>query len=51
MRKILQNYKNQNGGFIQAIILVVIVLFVMKYYGITITGIWYELKALLASVW
>lgn len=51
MRKILQNYKNQKGGFIKAIILVVIILFIMRYYGITLTGIWYEFKALLASVW
>lgn len=51
MKKFTKNFKNQNGGFVQAIILIVIVLFVMRHYGITLTGLWYQLKALLASVW
>mgnify|MGYP001574961308 CR=1 FL=1 len=31
------NKKEKEGGFIQIIVLVVIALLVMKYYGITIT--------------
>ncbi|MDQ3245120.1 MAG: hypothetical protein M3P22_02145 [bacterium] len=47
----MKKIKNQNGGFIQAIILVVILFLIMKYYGVTLTGIWYWLKSLFLSVW
>lgn len=44
------NLKNQKGGFIETIILIVIVLLVMKYYGVTLSGIYYWLKDLFLSV-
>ncbi len=31
--------QNKSGGFIQIILLIVIALFVMKYFGITISGV------------
>jgi len=33
------NIKNKQGGFLQLIILVLIALFIMKYYGVTISGV------------
>lgn len=41
----------QSGGFIQIIILIVIALFIMQHYGITIRGIWDWIKGLVLSVW
>ncbi len=32
-----QNLKNQEEGFLKTIILVIIALFILKYYGITIS--------------
>lgn len=36
--------KNTKGGFIELIILLIIVLLLMKYFGITISGVvyWFE---------
>ncbi len=31
--------KNQKGGFIQIIILIIVALLIMKYYGVTLTGV------------
>lgn len=31
--------KNQEGGFIELIILIIIALFLMKYLGITVSGV------------
>lgn len=37
--KFMKNqFKNQQGGFIETIILIVIVLLIMNYLGVTITG-------------
>jgi hypothetical protein len=44
------NLKNTQGGFIGTIIIIVIVLLIMNYYGITLTGIWNWLWALITSV-
>ncbi|OGI95004.1 hypothetical protein A2917_01320 [Candidatus Nomurabacteria bacterium RIFCSPLOWO2_01_FULL_42_17] len=33
------NLKNQNRGFLQLIIIIVIALLLMRYFGITISGI------------
>ncbi len=43
-------FKNQQGGFIETVVLIVIVLLVMKYYGVTLTGIYYWLKDLFLSI-
>jgi len=32
-------FKNKEGGFLQLIILIIITLLVMQYFGLTITGI------------
>ena len=46
------HYKDkQNRGFVQIILLIVIVLFIMQYYGITLRGIWYWFRDLFLSVW
>ncbi|MDR3519943.1 MAG: hypothetical protein P4L63_03620 [Candidatus Pacebacteria bacterium] len=36
--------KNKEGGFIELIILIIIALLIMKYFGITISGVvnWFE---------
>lgn len=36
--------KNKNGGFIQLIILIIIALFVMRYFGVTVSGVinWFK---------
>lgn len=44
------NLKNQNGGFIGIIIMIVIVLLIMQYYGLTLTGIWNWFWSLVQSV-
>jgi len=31
--------KNKEGGFIELIVLIIIVLLIMKYYGITVSGV------------
>jgi hypothetical protein len=41
---------NQQGGFLQIIILVIIALIVMKYLGITVSGVLNWLANLLRSV-
>lgn len=43
--------KNKQEGFIELIIVVIIALILMRYYGITFTGVWYWLKDLFLSVW
>ena len=35
-----KNNKNKKGGFIQLIILLVIVFLIMRYYHLTFSGIW-----------
>jgi len=30
---------NKKGGFVQIILLILIALFIMKYYGVTISGV------------
>ena len=39
------NFKNQSGGFLQIIILIIIALFVMKYLGVSISDIinWFKI--------
>jgi hypothetical protein len=41
---------NQQGGFLQIIILIIIALIVMKYLGITVSGVLNWLANLLRSV-
>lgn len=43
--------KNKQEGFIELIIVVIIALILMRYYGITFTGVWYWLRDLFLSVW
>ncbi len=40
----MKNFKNNNGGFIQIIISLVIVLFIMKYAGVTVSDVinWFK---------
>lgn len=33
------NKSNRGSGFVQIIILIIIALFLMKYYGVTISGV------------
>lgn len=44
------NLKNLQGGFIETIVLIVIILLIMNYFGITITGILNWLWNLIQSV-
>ncbi len=44
------NSKNLQGGFIGTIVLIVIILLIMNYFGITLSGIWNWLWALITSV-
>lgn len=39
MKNLIKNTKNEGSGFIQLIVLILIALFLMKYYGITISGV------------
>jgi hypothetical protein len=44
------NIKNKSGGFLQIIILILVALFIMKYSGVTISGLVYWFKTTFASV-
>lgn len=48
----LKNFKKEEKekGFIQAIILVIVALLLMQYFGITLTGVYYWLKDLVYSI-
>ena len=43
--------KNTQGGFLELIIVVIIGLLLMQYYGITFTSIFNWLQNLISSVW
>ncbi len=43
--------KNQQGGFIELIIVLILTFLLMKYYGITFTGVFNWVKDLFLSVW
>lgn len=47
----MKKFKNKQGGFLQIIVLIVILFLVMRYFNLTITGIFDWLKALVLSVW
>lgn len=42
--------KNQSGGFLQIIIIVIIALLILKYLGLTISGVWNWFTSFFASV-
>ncbi|MFA6353849.1 MAG: hypothetical protein WCW93_02870 [Candidatus Paceibacterota bacterium] len=42
--------KNKKGGFLEIIILVIIALLLMKYFGITISGLWHWFSSFFSSV-
>jgi hypothetical protein len=42
--------KNTKGGFLEIIILVIIALLLMKYFGITVSGVIYWFQSFFASV-
>lgn len=44
------NLSNKQGGFIETIILIIILLLIMNYFGITITGILDWIWNLITSV-
>ncbi len=44
------NLKNLQGGFIGTIVLIVVILLIMNYFGITLSGIWNWLWNLIVSV-
>ncbi|MFM7089005.1 MAG: hypothetical protein ACKOW9_05780 [Candidatus Paceibacterota bacterium] len=46
-----KNLKNQQGGFLELIVVIIIVMLVMRYYGLTFTGIWSWVENLFWSVW
>lgn len=46
----MKNIKNEQGGFLQLILLVVVVLFLMKYFGVSFSDVYNWLKDLLDSV-
>lgn len=35
----IKGVKNKEGGFLELIVIIVIALVIMRYYGITITGV------------
>ncbi|OGI68566.1 hypothetical protein A2738_01655 [Candidatus Nomurabacteria bacterium RIFCSPHIGHO2_01_FULL_42_15] len=50
--------KNKNGGFLQLIIIIIVVLFLMRYFGVTFSGIlsffnltWVEIINWLKDAW
>jgi hypothetical protein len=45
------NLKNQQGGFLELIVVLIITFLIMRYYGITFTGIFNWLRDLFLSVW
>ena len=49
--KKMRNFKNKKGGFLQIIVLIVILFLIMKCFGLTITGIFEWLKTLFLSIW
>ncbi|MBP6866589.1 MAG: hypothetical protein KBC12_03560 [Candidatus Pacebacteria bacterium] len=46
-----KNLKNKQGGFLEVIISIVIFLLIMRYYGLTFTGVWAWIENLFWSVW
>lgn len=44
------NLKNQKGGFVKLIILIVIVIFLMSYFHVTFTGLFNWFVGVLKSV-
>ncbi|MCX6747398.1 MAG: hypothetical protein NTW98_00395 [Candidatus Nomurabacteria bacterium] len=47
----MKNIKNQQGGFLELILVIIIVLVLMRYFGFTITGFLNWLETLFYSVW
>lgn len=45
-----KNYKKQQDGFIETIVLIVIALLLMRYFNITFTSIYYWVRDLILSV-
>ena len=44
MKNIIKNNKEKSGGFIEIIIIIIIALLLMRYFGITVSGVvnWFE---------
>ena len=47
---IFKHKNSQNGGFIQLIVIIIIALLIMKYFGITLSGAWIWFKAFFNGV-
>ena len=46
----MKKSETQNGGFLQIIVVIIIALLVMKYYGVTISEVVIWFKTFFASV-
>ncbi len=47
----MKNLQNKQGGFLDIIISIVIIFLIMRYFGLTITGIFDWLRELFYSIW
>jgi len=45
-----EEFKNKKGGIIEIIVLIIIALLLMKYFGITISGVVHWFTSLFGSV-
>jgi len=45
------NLKNKQSGFLNIIIAIVIIFLIMRYFGLTITGMFEWVKNLFYSIW
>jgi len=45
------NLKNKQSGFLNIIIAIIIIFLIMRYFGLTITGLIDWLKNLFYSIW
>ncbi len=46
----INNLKNEQGGFLKLIILIIVALFLMKYFKISLSDVFNWIKALFDSV-
>ncbi len=47
----MNKLKNKQGGFLELVIVIIIALVLMRYFGFTITGFLNWLRELFYSVW
>ncbi len=45
-----KNLSNQQGGFLETIVIIIIALLIMKYFGLTISGVIEWFKTFFGSV-